>query len=123
MSSASIQAKIKAGLSRAVTRTGSSVVDKVYLVVESGGSIDPITPVAPTKANVELVNAVFTAYDIRLVGANIRAGDRQLISDDSVIITVGATIKQGTVNYIVIGTTSVSPTSDVLLYKSQLRVK
>ena len=123
MSSAAIQAKIKAGLAKAVAKVGSSDADEVFLVVNSGGSSDPINPTAPTETNVELVNAIFTAYDINLIGANIQDGDRLLITDNAVFIPTGATIKQGTTKYIAISVSPVSPTSDNLLYKTQLRVK
>ena len=86
MSAASIQAKIKAGLAKAVSKTGSSSSEKVYLVSEAGGGGDPVNPIAPTKTNVELVNAIFTSYDIALIGGNVKIGDRQLLSDNSVNI-------------------------------------
>jgi len=123
MSAAAIQSKIKAGLAKAVGKVGSATVDKVYLVVNSGGSSDPLNPIAPTETDTELVNAIFTAYDINLVGGNIQNGDRMLITDNIVYIPVGATIKQGSTKYIVISVEPVAPTSEALLYKSQLRVK
>ena len=123
MSAAAIQSKIKAGLAKAVAKVGSSTVDKVYIVVNSGGSSDPLNPVAPTETDTELVNAIFTAYDINLIGGNIQNGDRMLITDNIVYIPVGATIKQGATKYIVISAEQVAPTSEVLLYKSQVRVK
>jgi len=123
MSASAIQSKIKAGLAKAVGKVGSATVDKVYLVVNSGGSSDPLNPIAPTETDTELLNAIFTAYDINLVGGNIQNGDRMLITDNIVYIPVGATIKQGSTKYIVISVEPVAPTSEALLYKSQLRVK
>lgn len=123
MSAASIQAKIRAGLARAVSKTGSASSEKVYLVSETGGGGDPINPIPTVKTDIELINAIFTSYDISLIGGNIQIGDRQLISDNSVAIPTGATIKQGTTNYIVIGPSPVAPTSDVLIYKTQVRVQ
>ena len=123
MSASSIQSKIKAGLAKAVAKVGSSTVDKVYIVVNSGGNSNPLNPVAPTETDTELVNAIFTAYDVNLVGGNIQNGDRMLITDNIVYIPVGATIKQGATKYIVISVEQVAPTSEVLLYKSQVRVK
>lgn len=123
MGSADLQAKIKRGLAKAINKTGSSSSEKVFLMSESGGNNDPLNPVAPTSTDVELVSAIFKSYDISLIGANIQAGDRELISDNTVVIPTGATIKQGATNYVVIGPSPVAPTSDVLLYKSQLRVK
>lgn len=123
MSASAIQSKIKAGLAKAVGKVGSATVDKVYIVVNSGGSSDPLNPIAPTETDTELVNAIFTAYDINLIGGNIQNGDRMLITDNVVYIPVGATIKQGATKYIVISVEPVAPTSEALLYKSQLRVK
>tara|TARA_R110000803_G_scaffold139588_1_gene206241 strand:- start:9781 stop:10152 length:372 start_codon:yes stop_codon:yes gene_type:complete len=123
MSASAIQSKIKAGLAKAVGKVGSATVDKVYIVVNSGGSSDPLNPIAPTETDTELVNAIFTAYDINLIGGNIQNGDRMLITDNIVYIPVGATIKQGSTKYTVISVGPVAPTSEALLYKSQLRVK
>jgi len=70
-----------------------------------------------------LVNAIFKNYDQSLIGGNIQAGDRQLVCDNTVVIEVGDTIKQGTTNYIVIDLGQAAPTSDVLVYTPQVRVK
>jgi len=123
MSSASIRAKVDRGMGKAVNATGSTSSEKVYLLSESGGNNDPLNPVAPTTIEIELVNAMFKSYNINLIGANIQSGDRELISNSKVVIPTGATIKQGTTNYVVIGPSPTAPTSDVLLYKSQMRVK
>ena len=123
MSSADIQSKVKKLLAKAVVKTGSTSADKVYLVIKSGGNSDPINPTPPTETDVELVNAIFTNYDINLLGANIQAGDRSLTTDNTQPIEVGATIKQGSVKYIAITVNTIAPTSNVLLYKTQLRVK
>ena len=125
MSSASIQAKIKAGLSKAVNAVGSPVSEKVYVVVKTktGGGNDPLNPPIFSDIDTLLVNAIFKSYNKNLIGDSIKAGDRELISNNDVEIKEGATIKQGTTQYVVISSEEVAPTSDVLLYKSQVRVQ
>ncbi|MCP4987577.1 MAG: hypothetical protein GY928_16420 [Colwellia sp.] len=123
MTSATIIADIKAGLAEAIAETGSASSDKIYLLSRPGGGNDPLNPVATSTAEVELVNAIFKAYDKSLIGDNILAGDRQLISDNSVVVKVGDRIKQGSVIYIVVGLSEIAPTSDVLVYKSQVRLQ
>ena len=124
MGSANIQAKIKRGLAKAVNKTGSASSELVYLVsiVNSGGT-NPLTPTVQTETPVLLVNAIFKEYNIKLVDINIQAGDRQLVSDNTVPITVGDIIRQGTTDYKVINVNKKAPTSDPLVYISQVRVK
>jgi hypothetical protein len=124
MSSANIRAKIQRGLAKAVNKTGSSSSELVFLikVTESTGGT-PLNPATTTETPVLLVNAIFREYDIKLVDINIKAGDRELVSDHTVAIDVGETITQGSVNYIVINVENKAPTSDSLVYISQLRVK
>ena len=123
MGSANIQAKVKAGLARAINKTGSSSSEKVFIVKESGGSNDPLNPVTPTSQNFELVNAIFTEYDINSIDGNIQAGDRKLVSNNDIVIVVGERIIQGSTQYIVIDVDTKAPTSDVLAYISQVRVQ
>ena len=124
MGSANIQAKIKRGLAKAVNKTGSSSSQKVFVIkkTETGGN-DPLTPATVTELSIELVNAIFTEYDINSIDGNIQAGDRKLVSNSDVAIVIGETITQGTTKYIVIDVDNKAPTSDVLAYISQLRVK
>lgn len=123
MSSANIQAKIRKGLAKAVNKTGSASSELVYLVQETNtGGNTPIDPPVITTVNVLLKNAIFKSYDQSLIGGNIIAGDRQLVSDNTVALSVGDTINQGLVNYIVIDLGQAAPTSDVLVYTSQVRV-
>ena len=124
MSSATIRAKIQAGLANAVKAVGSAGAEKVYLItkVNTGGN-DPLSPPEYTETPTLLLNAIFKSYDISVVGGGIVAGDRELISDHTVEIKPGSIIRQGTVDYIVVPSSPVAPTSDVLLYKSQCRVK
>ena len=123
MSSSQIQARIKAGLARAVIKTGSSSSEKVYIVKESGGNNDPLNPVTPTSQTIELVNAIFTEYDTNSIDGNIQAGDRKLVSNNDIPVVIGETITQGSTSYIVIDVDTKAPTSDVLVYISQVRVQ
>ena len=125
MGSANIRAKIQRGLAKAVNKTGSSSSELVFLikVTESAGGT-PLNPATTTETPVLLVNAIFKEYDIKLVDINIQAGDRRLVSDHTVAINVGDTIRQGSTDYIVIPSVeNKAPTSDSLVYISQLRVK
>ena len=125
MGSANIQAKIKKGLAKAINKTGSASSEKVFLIqiIITGGTtpLDPIT--SETENPVELVNAIFKEYNQSLIGGNIVAGDRQLVSDNTVVISVGDTIEQGSTRYTVIDLGQAAPTSDVLVYMPQVRVK
>lgn len=123
MSSSSIVNKIKNGLSKAVKATGSNASELVYLVVTTSTSTSPLDAGATITTETLLVNAIFKSYDLSLVGGSILAGDRELVSDSSAEIKTGDTIKQGNTNYIVVSVDKVSPTSDVLVYKSQVRLK
>ena len=124
MGSANIQAKIKKGLAKTVNKTGSSNSEIVYLVQKTNtGGNTPIDPPVTTETLVELVNAIFKNYDTSLIGGNIVAGDRKLVSDNTVLISVGDIIRQGTTNYIVIDLGEAAPTSDVLVYTPQVRVQ
>lgn len=123
MGSANIQAKIKKGLAKAVDKTGSSASENVYLVRKTSTGTSPIDVGVTTTETILLVNAIFKNYDQRLVGGNIQAGDRQLVSDNTVEINVGDTINQGSTNYIVIDLGQSAPTSDVLVYMPQVRVQ
>ena len=122
MGSVDIQKRIKAGLARAVLKTGSPNSDKVFLITTtSTGTATEIGVV--TETSTLLLNAIFTSYNINLIGANIQIGDRRLVSDSDVTIPSGSTIRQGSTDYIVIGPSPVAPTSDVLAYGTQVRVK
>lgn len=123
MSSAQIAKRIRAGLKRAQGKTGSPSADKVFLVSSSGGNNDPLNPVAPTKITTELVNAIFIDYDAKLFSSTILAGDRRLICDNVTIVKQGDTITQGSLNYIVVSIDTIAPTSDVLAYMPQVRLK
>ena len=125
MSSTDINARIKKGLARAVKKTGSAQSEKVYLVskVKTGGGNSPINPPIFSSQDTLLLDAVFVSYDKNLIGETIRAGDRQLIVNSDVEIKAGDTVKQGATNYLVVDTGVTAPTSDVLLYKAQVRLQ
>lgn len=124
MASSDIQAKIKRGLAKAVIKTGSATSEKVYIVkkTESGGN-DPLNPATVTTETLELVNAIFTEYDANSIDGNIQAGDRKLVSNNDIPVVVGETITQGAISYIVIDVDTKAPTSDVLVYISQVRLQ
>jgi hypothetical protein len=123
VSASSIQAKIKKGLAKAVSKTGSASSDLVYLVSKATTSGTPLAPGATTSTNVLLPNAIFKSYDALTVNSNILSGDRQLVCDNVTAIKQGDVIQQGTSFYIVIDIDIKAPTSDVLVYIAQVRLK
>ena len=123
MSAANIQAKIQKGLAKAINKTGSASSELIYLVQKTTTTGTPLAPGITTSTNVLLTNAIFQEYDAKLVDINILAGDRKLVSDNVTPIKQGDIIQQGTVFYIVIDVDIKAPTSDVLAYISQVRVK
>jgi hypothetical protein len=123
MSSAQIQKKIQAGLKRAQKKTGSPTVDKVYLVNKVTIPGTPLAPGTTTSTSIELQNAIFIDYEAKHFDINILAGDRRLICDNVSIVKQGDTITQGAVTYYVVSINVIAPTSDVLAYLPQLRIK
>jgi hypothetical protein len=123
MGSANIQAKVKKGLAKAVKKTGSVNSDKVYLVSKSTTAGNPLSPGVTTSTSTELTNAIFVDYDATMFNINILAGDRKLACDNVTIIKQGDEITQGSTSYIVISLGIVAPTSDVLAYMPQVRLK
>ena len=123
MSASSIQSKIRKGLAKAVSATGSTSSELVYVVRETktGGTL--IVAPTITTSDVLLPNAIFKSYDKALLDVNILIGDRQLVSNSDVVISQGDTIKQGTKEYTVIGVDVKAPTSDILAYIAQVRGK
>jgi hypothetical protein len=124
MASANIRAKIEKGLAKAAVKTGSSSSEKVYLIkrTNTGGS-SPINPPVYTESKVLLVNAIFQSADRKLFDGDFFATDRQLVSDYSVEVNRGDIIEQGNNRYMVINQDVKAPTSDVLVYISQLRIQ
>ena len=123
MSSSQIQKRIKAGLKKAQTITGSKTSDIVYLVSKSTTAGTPLSPGTTTTTNIELVNAIFIDYDASNFNANILTGDRKFICDNVTAIKQGDTIIQGILTYFVVSVEIIAPTSDVLGYMPQLRLK
>ncbi len=122
MGSLDIQNKIKRGLAKAINKTGSPSIEKVYLMQKAvtGGDTPLDTPTV-TVTPVLLVDAIFKSYGKELIGGNIKAGDRELVSNNDVEIKEGDIIKQGNIEFIAITVNVKAPTSDVLVYISQLR--
>ncbi|HHZ96948.1 MAG TPA: hypothetical protein EYN67_15670 [Flavobacteriales bacterium] len=123
MGAAQIQKRIQAGLKRAQNKTGSTTADKVYLVSKTIVAGTPLAPGTTTSTNVELVNAIFIDYDAKHFDINILAGDRRLICDNVTIVKQGDEITQGSLTYYVVSIAIIAPTSDVLAYMPQLRLK
>jgi hypothetical protein len=125
MSSTSIRAKIKSGLAKAVQATGSSASEIVYLVQREQSEFNsPLSPESPSDTLVELTNAIIKSYTSNEVdNESVRAGDKQLVSDSDQAITEGDTIRQGSTDFTVVSVETKAPTSDVLLYISQIREK
>lgn len=126
MSAGDIRNEIKNILKIAVAETGSSNSEKVYLVQKTKTSGNPITPPIITETDIELVDAIFTQYDINSIdtgsgGSEILAGDRRLVCNSDIVITQSDQIKQGLDLYHVINVDVKAPTSDVLAYILQLR--
>ena len=121
MSAASIAAKVKAGLAKAAAAVGSPADAKIYLVRKTQGG----TPLAPstTETIILLPNAIFKSYQQGLTDINIRAGDRQLVSDSDNEINQNDIIRQGTTDYIVISVDKKAPATQPLAYISQIRVQ
>ncbi len=125
MGSLNLQNKIKIGLAKAINATGSITSDLVFIVkrTQTGGGNTPSNPPVFSDTNVLLVDAVFKTYDSKLVDANYVAGDRVLVSNSDVDILEGETIIQGDLKYVVIDVDIKGPTSDILAYESQVRLK
>jgi biotin carboxyl carrier protein len=123
MSAASIQAKVKAGLAKAIAATGSPTSEKVYLVkfVTVGG--DPFGGGTTTETNILLTNATFKSYNAKLFGGTMLASDVALVCDGDVVIKQGDVIKQGLKLFTVEAMDVKAPTSDVLGYILMLRTK
>ena len=121
MGSANIQAKVKAGLAKSAIAVGSPTDLPIYLVTktQSGTPLAPLT----TETTSLLVNAIFKSYEQGLTDVNIRAGDRQLVSDADKEIKQNDVIRQGSVDYIVISVDKKAPDTQPLAYISQVRVQ
>jgi hypothetical protein len=83
------------------------------------------TPLAPssTETTTLLPNAIFKSYEQGLTDINIRAGDRQLVSDSDNEITQNDIIRQAGTEYIVINVDKKAPSYEALAYISQCRAQ
>ena len=122
MSAASIQAKIKRGLAKAVNKTGSAASDSVYLIKTTTVGGSPLGGTT-TSASTLLPNAIFKSYDAKMFNETILAGDRLLVCDNVTPIVQGDTVQQGALFYLVINVDVKAPTSDTLVYIAQVRLK
>ncbi len=133
MGSSNIINKVKKGLAKAVNKTGSSSSEKVFLIQALDGPVfntctrtknTPLSESNKIENPIELVDAIFKTYNKTFIdNENILAGDRLLVSNADVPIKQGDSIRQGSINYYVVSVDEKSPTSDTLLYISQLRLR
>lgn len=124
MSSITIRDKIKSGLKKAIAAVGSDNSDKIFKIDRiSTGGCTPIDPPIFDELPILLVDALFQSYNTKQFNETIRAGDKKLVSNSDVAITEGDIIRQGETDFIVIATDTKAPTSDVLVYISQVREK
>jgi hypothetical protein len=123
MSSLELSQDVKNLLADAQKLAGSSTSEKIYVIKEiiTGGG--PLGGGTTSSTTTLLPNAVFKSYDAKLFGDTILAGDRMLVCDNATVINQGDTIQEGTAKYIVINIDIKAPTSDVLAYILQVRLK
>ena len=121
MSAASIAARVKSGLSKAAAAVGSPSDIPIYLVTPHKMG-NPLTPVTIDEVTL-LPNAIFKSYDQGLIDGNIRAGDRQLVSDGDKLVSQNDIIRQGEQDYVVIAVDKKAPDTVALAYISQCRAQ
>ncbi len=123
MSSYELRQDVKDLLAEATSLAGSSTSQKIYVIKETITGGGPLGGGTTSSVTTLLLNAVFKSYDAKLFGDTILAGDRMLVCDNVTAINQGDTIQEGTVFYIVINIDIKAPTSDVLAYIAQVRLK
>jgi hypothetical protein len=123
MSSLELSQDVKNLLAEAQKLAGSSTREKIYVIKETITGGGPLGGGTTSSTTTLLPNAVFKSYDAKLFGDTILAGDRMLVCDNATVINQGDTIQEGTVFYIVINIDIKAPTSDVLAYILQVRLK
>jgi hypothetical protein len=123
MSSSELRQDVKDLLAEAISLAGSITSEKIYVIKETITGGGPLGGGTTSSVTTLLPNAVFKSYDAKLFGGTILAGDRMLVSDNVTAINQGDTIQEGAVFYIVINIDIKAPTSDVLAYISQVRLK
>lgn len=122
MSGAEIQSRIKAGLARAVARTGGNPAQLVLKIEKTGAGGTPQNPTPVTKVSVPLVDAVVSSYtDSNLDQSLIESGDRKLICGPDVAIYQNDAIKVDDEEFIVVGVDVKNPAGVVLMYIAQIR--
>jgi hypothetical protein len=123
MSSLELIQDVKNLLAEAQKLAGSSTSEKIYVIKETITGGGPLGGGTTSSTTTLLPNAVFKSYDAKLFGDTILAGDRMLVCDNATVINQGETIQEGTAKYIVINIDIKAPTSDVLAYILQVRLK
>jgi hypothetical protein len=123
MSSYELSQDVKDLLAEAISLAGSSTSEKIYVIKETVTGGGPLGGGTTLTVTTLLPNATFKSYDAKLFGGTMLAGDRVLVSDNVTAINQGDTIQEGTVFYIVINIDIKAPTSDVLAYIAQVRLK
>ena len=123
MSSLELSQDVKNLLAEAQKLAGSSTSEKIYVIKETITGGGPLGGGTTSSTTTLLPNAKFKSYNAKLFGDTILAGDRMLVCDNATVINQGDTIQEGTVFYIVINIDIKAPTSDVLAYILQVRLK
>lgn len=113
MAGSDIASKVKAGLAKAqiaVSDGGNLVQLEVDTVIN-----DPINGDQTSTTLTELKDAIFKSYDKKLIdGANILAGDRQLVTNGDVELKQGDYVVAYSKRYIIVSIDTKKP-SEVLL--------
>jgi hypothetical protein len=123
MSSSELRQDVKDLLAEATSLAGSSTSEKIYVIKETVTGGGPLGGGTTSSTTTLLPNAVFKSYDAKIFGDTKLAGDRMLVCDNATVINQGDTIQEGTAKYIVINIDIKAPTSDVLAYIAQVRLK
>ena len=123
MSSSELSQDVKDLLAEAINLAGSITSEKIYVIKETVTGGGPLGGGTTSSTTILLPNATFKSYDAKLFGGTMLAGDRVLVCDNATVINQGDTIQEGTVFYIVINIDIKAPTSDVLAYIAQVRLK
>jgi hypothetical protein len=123
MSSLELSQDVKNLLAEAQKLAGSSTSEKIYVIKETITGGGPLGGGTTSSTTTLLPNAKFKSYNAKLFGDTILAGDRMLVCDNATVINQGDTIQEGTAKYIVINIDIKAPTSDVLAYILQVRLK
>jgi hypothetical protein len=123
MSSLELSQDVKNLLAEAQKLAGSSTSEKIYVIKETITGAGPLGGGTTSSTTTLLPNAVFKSYDAKLFAGTMLAGDRVLVCDNVTAIKQKDTIQEGTSLYIVINIDIKAPTSDVLSYIAQVRLK